>query len=130
MWVRRDTAEIEKERTKNYRSIKRPLVFTFIFFLFIAFIVKLRYNQFGVSSAINPISWETFFVHLPHLIGFSLIFFTAIYYWQLSTKKPLWAVKPPLICTKCFKVMKHDDSLSCDCGGELVKIDEMKWIED
>ncbi len=130
MWIRRDIIEVEKEREKNYRSIKRPLLCGIVSFFSSALIVKLGYNQWEVSSSINPITWREFFFFLPFGFIFSLLFFLIIYYWQIYTKKQFMAGTPYFICTECYKLKEFDNSLLCDCLGELVKTDEMTWVKD
>ncbi len=130
MWIRRDIIEVEKEREKNYRRIKRPLLCAIGFFLFSSFIVKFGYNILGVSSSINPITCKNFIFFLQLGFFLSSLSFLIIYYWQIYTKKPFMAGTPYLICTTCYKIKESDNFLLCDCGGELVITDEMKWVED
>jgi len=34
------------------------------------------------------------------------------------------------LCQRCYKVKTADKNYKCECGGEYIEIDKMKWIED
>ncbi len=35
-----------------------------------------------------------------------------------------------LLCESCGKIKRFNKIKKCDCGGSLVLLDEMKWVEN
>jgi hypothetical protein len=51
-----------------------------------------------------------------------------VVYWASGRRKS--NVYPNVVCPKCGKFKSADGSITCECGGEFVNADEMKWRDD
>ena len=130
MWIIKQPDDIEKDRKKKYKSMKVPALYALMLFAFSSIFTKLGFSKFS-HSIINPVSWDVFYTKgLPLSIFLSLTLFLGLYVYQLIKKRPINSLNTTQICTKCNKIKNDDGALKCNCGGEFVSIDEMKWIEE
>ena len=130
MWIRKELSEVIRDRHKKCRSIKIPLLYASSIFIFSAIMIKIGYSKYS-NPSIDPISWQRFFysgIFIALILGISS--FLLFYVWQLYTKRQIGEGRTTLICTNCYKTKCIDDIFTCDCGGEFVNFDEMKWVED
>nr|WP_319492531.1 hypothetical protein [uncultured Desulfobacter sp.] len=133
-WKLKDKKTIENDLKKRYRHPSAPL-----FFATMAFILGSIYAKFGIrryyfespgAITYNPISWTEFFQNrLFFIVVVSIIVFLCTYAWQCFKKKPFLEGPKAMICKKCNQVKNQDDSPFCECGGELIELYKMEWVE-
>ena len=129
MWVYREQEEIKKYKRNKWLDSKMPLMYGSIVFIFVAVIIKMGLHKWQVFD--TPISWDVFFkegIQKAFIFGAVVSLLACI--GQLISKRPSKQV-PELFCIKCEKTRAdQDDSRFCDCGGEFVSSDDVKWIKN
>ena len=66
---------------------------------------------------------------LPGYLAVSLM--SAIFLWVILKKfGKNTRFSRTYLCQKCYRVKAADKNYKCECGGEYIEIDMMKWIED
>ena len=66
---------------------------------------------------------------LPSYLVVSLVL--AIFVWMLLKRIGKdERLNSKYLCQKCYKVKKADKTYKCECGGEYIEIEKMKWIEE
>jgi len=129
MWVKKLPHEIKKTE-KNYLNPKWPAICSIGIFLIVAFSIKIGFNKWEVP-AVTPITWEEFFAWgIEKATCIALLFGLIFYAWQLITKKQLFTPNPTLICQGCKRTKSFDNNLLCECGGQFISLEKMKWIKD
>lgn len=127
MWVKRDPSEVEIN-SRKYLSPTQPLILFAIMFLGFMFSAKTGINK-GAPPA-NPMTWDEFFSNgIMRSATISIVPAILAYIFQIVAKRQLYPEKPLVICDQCHKTKLFDKVPSCECGGNFVRIETMKWIE-
>ena len=128
MWIRKSDEEILKSNEKYKFNIFSFLAFFLFFFTLTFFFRKLSGNGYrGRLTPSGPLSWSESISQIPSTICFSLLICLLIYYFLKNKHK---IKKQTVICDKCNAVIRDNGNGKCKCGGELINIDLMKWIDD
>lgn len=148
MWIKKTEFEL-KEPIKGYKLFdfidrfinmisRKPIVFSIFIFIF-CFLLNMLGDLFiGVSNGPRgsgiPLSPPISFNEVPQrlYIYFKFSFFAALLFLFLGF---LWKKKQKektfrYVCDKCNKLTENGNLNYCDCGGEFIHIDKMKWIND
>ncbi len=126
MLKRRLKSEIEREREKKINSLKYPKIFSISSFLLFLFIYKtgLPPNRLPIPESST---WGETIQALPFMILISaIVFFGTLMYQKLTKKIPF--EKTAFICMKCESVFDQRDKNECECGGEIVSLDEVDVV--
>jgi hypothetical protein len=143
MWIRKTDLELKKPKDKDcffllFNKIeKNPILFSIIMFAFIFIFIMFVELFIGVShgrfSGI-PMSPPIKFNELPQRIPFyfRLSFLSAIFVFIIGYlwRKKNIEKKLDYVCDKCNKLVETDNKQYCECGGEFIHIDKMKWINE
>jgi len=141
MWIKKTEEEIKNTYKKDeYIAGFRitPIRFAIIFFVFIMFLQISTDLIFGkslgrfylpVEFSREKITFSDLQNLLPEYICSSSIItiFLFILYAKIRSGKPHCDT---YLCQKCNKVKLADKNFECECGGEYIEIDKMKWVED
>lgn len=132
MWILKDKNEIEREirekRVKSFSPIK-PLLVALGSFVFLSILIKIGYSRGDFPPIDKPISWEEFFESgILKSTLFSVCLFISLYMWQIFTRKRI--IIRNLICEKCKTIKAFDNNYKCDCGGDFLNFENMKWVEE
>ena len=128
MWVKKLPHELKKF-DQRYFNPKRPVLCSIGIFFLTAFTIKIGYDKWGPE--IDPITWRAFFDWgFKKAVGIAILFGLVFYVWQLITKKLLFETNLTQICESCNKIKSFDENIECECGGQFINIDKMKWIDD
>jgi hypothetical protein len=83
----------------------------------------------GLSALIDkkPKSWYQVFELLPEIITYSFLLF-CLSYFVFFRNEPIERI---YICLNCNnKKYNLKKNMQCQCGGEYVDMDLLKWVED
>jgi hypothetical protein len=120
MLVKKTPEEIKK--AKRLEANRLALFWSSFIFVLVSLMIKSGYRKW--TASFDPIPWETFFHKLPIIIAFAcgvFVFARCYYLW----KKPAscsW-------CIQCGKIFQNIDVVLCACGGNVARMNEMKWVE-
>jgi hypothetical protein len=128
MWVKKTKEELEKETKSNNKPI---ILYSFFFsisiFIFIIIIDKIGFTKFG---DVKQLEWNEIFEKLPIYLLISFAVFILAYFFQKRTNTSLIQKETTYICDKCNKKKTDDGKYKCECGGEYIHINQMKWVDD
>ena len=125
MWLPKTKEELNFNEKKKEKD---ALCSGFLFFIFFPIIVSLGQKFLGTHKGVIfdfTLSWSQIFENLPELFTISAVFGIVIY---IVIRK--FNDDSSRVCLKCGKLTKNKKDIKCDCGGELRKLNEMKWVED
>ena len=115
MWKKLTTLEVA-----TLRRQARLRLFFLVFFgtaTFLGLLSKVGYRKWGTGSrTFEPISWDVWLTRAPWLLGGSLVL--ALFATFVRSRKGR-------VCLKCGKELGYSEK--CECGGEVVELDEVKW---
>jgi hypothetical protein len=136
MWVRKTKEEIEKEKNKNeyFAGIKMtPLkyaVFTSIFAPILSIASTLILGDYSkIHNKWTKVAFSDIPDRLPSIL-FGSFFVGIIVYIVFRINKSCKSYSGTYLCPNCGKVKSDDGNYKCECGGEYVRIEEMKWAEE
>ncbi len=92
--------------------------------------VMIDITGFSKFGAIDKLTWTEVFYKIPTYLLISIGIFVLLYLLQLGNIITLSPKENTYICDKCNKKKTDDKNFKCECGGEFIHINEMKWIED
>ena len=141
MWIKKTEKEIEDTHKKEeyIAGFKiTPIRFGIIIFAFLMFLRISTDLIFGRSLGryYLPVEYSREKITLSdlpnllpeYLVSSSIIaIFLFILYSKIRKDKPH---SRTYICQKCNNVKLADKNFNCECGGEYIEIDKMKWVED
>lgn len=81
-------------------------------------------------EAVDKLTWTEVFYKIPTYLLISIGIFILLYLLQLGNIITLSPKENTYICDKCNKKKTDDKNYNCECGGEFIHINEMKWVED
>ena len=126
MWIPKTKEELKLEKKKIEKDARLSCLF-FIFYF--PFILVLYFKFIGTKHGILfdfTVGWTKILDILPNLfyissIGGIIIYFVSRKFNNVSSQ----------VCLKCEKKQKFKkNNNTCDCGGELRLLNEMKWVEN
>ena len=126
MLKRKSKSEIERIRNEKINSLTYPIVFSVSFFSLFLFTFKTGLPP-NVIPIPEPNTWGETLRALPFMIIASAVVFLGTFMVQKLTKK-IFFEKTTYICMKCEDVFEKKDKTECECGGEIVLIDEVDFI--
>ena len=125
MWVKKTESEIESKKEKP-RYSDSILVAVLVFLL-----LSLHYKTgFVRSGAFDSLTWGEFIYKLPLIFLISGLTFLGFFLYQYNSKKNLHGEETTYICDKCNNKKLDDGKYNCECGGEFIHINLMKWVEE
>ena len=130
MWIRKDIFEIKQVKPK--RKWEKVLLYfgIFIFFSLILMIAARihgdNWNWPRMTDNNIPLSWIEVFTNSLAYLGTSLAITLILCYMIESGSKKT----KKYICDKCDNVYENVKSDECKCGGKLVDLNLMKWVDD
>jgi hypothetical protein len=128
MWIKKNAQELSDNSNKFKINKLLYSVILLFFFVLIFFISKFFGKGYkGQVAPYEPLSWHETISQIPIYICLAIILTLCVYYVERNKDK---MHKQTVICDKCFAVSKDSGNNKCDCGGELINIDLMKWIVD
>ena len=130
MWVRKTHEEINKEKkTRDYKKILKSSIFlTLFYFASHVFVDRSRFSRFGNK---DHLEWEEIYEKIPvYLILGFLVFVFSFIIMEKRNKTVFDDHVTTHICTKCNAKKLDDGKYHCQCGGEFIHIDKMRWVED
>ena len=125
MWILKTKEELKIEEKKREKVALRSGI---LFFIFFPIITSLGQKFVGTHKGVIfdfTLSWSQIFENLPELFTISAVFGIVIY---IVFRK--FNDDSSRGCLKCGKLTKNKKDIKCDCGGELRKLNEMKWVEN
>jgi len=133
MWIKKTNKEIEAYRKKAGKSLLVPLAFSLTFLigeiLFYRF-PPVCWEDPKPPSFFVPLTWkEILYNKLPESFLIAFVIFILLYIAQRKDKKNIYEEKS-FICVKCNKLIGETNKTTCECGGEYIDINEMRWIDD
>ena len=141
MWVKKTEDEIEnsKNREEYVAGIKLTPLKSGIFFFVFVLILEVAFDMLvGKSKGrfylpADYVREKVTLSELPGMLPLYLAFSSVIGILIYIITRKLKGYKMYLdtyICQKCYKVKSDDKNYKCECGGEFIEIDKMKWEED
>lgn len=141
MWIRKTNDEIDNKNNNEeyFFGIKLTIIKISVFIFFFVFIFTMAFELiFGESKgrfylpqeySREKITWSDIPGKLPEYFTFASV--SGILLYILARKfKNYKTSGNTYICQKCNKVKANDGINKCECGGEYIQIDKMKWVED
>lgn len=138
MWIRKTDEELKKNdsffnvffRNKFYVNIA-----FFIVIIILQFFGEVLIGEgYRYSSSRNVLTIKEAFNKIPEYAIKSiviLLIFYILFNLILGVGRNKKIDKNAnFVCDKCNKLDEKNDKINCDCGGEMVHIDKMKWINE
>ena len=126
MWIKKTKEEIESEPKKKPRYSDSILAAVLVFLL-----VSLHYKTgFVRSGAFDSLTWGEFIYKIPLILLICGLTFSGFFLYQFYSGKNLRGEETTYICEKCNNKKLDDGKYKCECGGEFIHINLMKWVED
>src|SRR5208337_5370971 len=128
MWIRKPLEEQLAEKKYKFN------LFLFVICLIVfSILMFLDSKYFGINKKLptstpnEPLSWEQAINFIPYDLGGAafISFFLCLFIKYEQNKK-----SQTVICLKCKALSKDKGKMECPCGGELVNLDFMKWIDN
>jgi len=129
MWIKKNEQEIAemqektipKKRVKRRFSESLSLALMLLFFSFL-------YHKFGFSAfETKPKPWNEVFALLPRIFAYSFLLFCVSYFFFFRNDP----IEKTYICLSCQdKTNNLKKGMQCQCGGEYVDMDLLKWVDD
>ena len=125
MWIKITDKEIQENKVKERRKVIVLIILTFILFFISTFVVgKLTGDNLGRSYMPKvSISWQEIIPKIPKYLILSLII-TLVFSLILVNKTNKY------ICTVCDKIIDGKNLTKCKCGGDLIDLKSVKWIDN
>lgn len=126
MWVK-----IKKSDKKSVPEKKSIVLFTAVLAALVMigqFIIDI--TSFSKFGAVDKLTWTEVFYKIPTYLLISIGIFALLYLLQLGNIITLSPKENTYIWDKCNKKKTDDKNYNCECGGEFIHINEMKWVED
>jgi len=121
MWITKSKTEMDQER----RSSANRYAFMAFFFIFILVSITAKVGHRKWQADFQPITWNEYISRIPKIIGFSIV---------ASALTNLYLRKYPFqsgsMCMKCEKTFPESKSMTCDCGGQIRPVIQLKWAGD
>ena len=141
MWVIKTEEEIENSKNKEeyvagirITPLKGSIfIFFFIFILEVAFDMIIGKSKGRLYLPSDYAREKVTLSELPSMLPEYFVFSSTmgiLFYIILIKFKDYKMYPDTYICQKCHKVKSDDKNYKCECGGEYIKIDKMKWVED
>ena len=133
MWIKKNIAEIKDDIIKEKKDKTVPVLIGILIFFVGIIDAKLGIDKYS-SSYFNPLTWTEFFKSIPLILLFSIIISVAAYLYRVYFMKH--DLSDYSICLKCEKVYKNkitekgESLMICKCGGTVVNMNEVKWVDD
>ena len=129
MWKRKSKEELLINHYKKRKTNRVLYVIYFIIIFIVSFIfTNLSGNSYrGRIYHVDPLNWSESMKLISNDLCIALFCILLIYFFDKNKHK---IKKQTVICDRCNAVLKDEGSTKCKCGGELVNIDLMKWVED
>jgi hypothetical protein len=133
MWIKKTDEDIKNDLEKSISDIslfKVPLLISLLVICLTIFSEIIGGTDISIRKPMNFLEIiENPFK--PILMG--VIFFIIAYLNQKNKIKKLLSenidFKTSLICEKCHKVKNYNEVYLCECGGDYIDLNKMKWIE-
>ncbi|MDD5584198.1 MAG: hypothetical protein PHV55_03985 [Candidatus Omnitrophica bacterium] len=118
MWIRKTEREIKAEHN-------RKTLIIFFSILFVSLFISIMLDIFVYSKIegnFNPqeLLEKTMF-RVPRYFAIALIFAF------IGTR---WKERRLAVCLRCNRAKRFDQISACECGGEYVELDKLKWVSD
>ena len=126
MWIKKSKEEIKKE-TKKKSFIENAILFAFLVLVFQIIADKSGFTKFG---DIDVLTWNEIIRKLPIYLLISGGAFIVAFLFQAGKGTHSGSVETTYICDKCNNKKLDDGKYNCECGGEFIHINLMKWVED
>jgi len=128
MWIKKNTEELEisnKNDQLKKKIIKRK---NLIIGGFTILLLQFLYHKFGFAVLeTKPKDWNETFILFPRMILFTIV---GILFFELISF-PKGKEDKIYICMKCNSKKYNIKGISnCNCGGEYIDMDLLKWVED
>ncbi len=118
MWIKKTNIEFNKYQIIIF--IKRLLFYFLLFFIPIT--ISERYSCSDTHPS-TPVYFDDLILELPFIALISIV---------LSIIISIYKIYKPttVLCNKCNKVKENDGTTQCECGGEYIDMNMMKWVSD
>lgn len=143
MWIRKTDEEIKNSKKKQEDEFVggvrlTPLKLSICIFVFVFVFEVVVDTLIGKSKGrfylpIDYVREKVTLSELPGMIPQYLALASILGVVAYFSMKQLRGAKlgvSTFICEKCFRVKADDKDYKCECGGEYIEIDKMKWIEE
>ena len=141
MWIRKTDEEIENSNKEDefVAGIRLTPFKIGIFFFFFVLILEVAFDMLiGKSKGrfylpADYVREKVTFSELPSMLPQYLVLSSVlgILIYIITRKLKGYKMYPnTYICQKCYKVKSDDKNYKCECGGEYIEINKMKWVED
>ena len=141
MWIRKTEEEIEnsKKQDEFVAGIKITPLKSGIFISIFVFILEVSWDMLiGKSKGrfylpVDYVREKVTLSELPSMLPEYLVLSSVlgIFMYLITRKLKGYKMYPDTcICQKCYKVKSDDKNYKCECGGEYIEINKMKWVED
>ena len=141
MWVKKTEDEIENSKNKDeyVAGIRLTPLKIGIFISIFVFIIEVSWNMLiGKSKGryylpADYVREKVTLSELPGMLPLYLVLSSilGILIYIFTRKLKVYKMYPDTyICQKCYKVKSDDKNYRCECGGEYIEINKMKWVED
>ena len=120
MWVTKSQSEVVRERHSSAQ--RRAFVAGLIIFVLFSIDTKVGYRKW--AAEFHPITWNDYFHKIPLLVGISVgVYIVAFLYFRKFN------IQAGSMCMKCEKTFSDTKSLTCECGGQICPVVQLKWVE-
>ena len=126
MWVKKTIAEIEEAKQKIRHSVREPLIGFVAAFVIMSIALKCGTGK----NDFTPMSWNDFFSKVYIVLLFALFAASTVKYFQIQNNGRIFQDKPSVICNICHKIKSANEGDLCECGGQLMDLFKMKWIDN
>jgi predicted membrane protein len=138
MWIKKTKKEIEAYHEPIiYKILKRKfLLFILLipFLVIMQFIIAILYGEGNGyrQSIVRSLSFIDAFHRIPYYFieTSSLVLFIYVLFFLVLRIDRNENKEFKYVCDRCNKTLNKFSDINCECGGEFIHIDKMKWIND
>jgi len=129
MWKRKTKPEIEKSIIESNKNTRKHQVKYYFVLSIMSFILQFVGHKTGFrgSRESSPMSWSEVIEIMPQMVLISLSLLLVLYVFKVKviSEDKLY------ICPNCnSKKNNIKRGIKCECGGEYVDMDLLKWVDD
>lgn len=129
MWIKKNEQEIAEMQEKTIPMLKKTMRFyNALGMSFILLVFLFLHHKFGLSYfGKKPKPWNEVFALLPRIFAYSFLLFCVSYFFFFRNDP----IEKTYICLSCQdKTNNLKKGMQCQCGGEYVDMDLLKWVDD
>jgi len=139
MWIKKTNKEIQEYKEPFLNWLNRHTIVLYLLAIplvtILLFFIDIIYGEDdkpGMMPKVSlPMSITEALQKIPfHLIELTVIFSIGYIVFSLIFKADKNENHATFVCDKCNKLISTSDKVQCECGGEFIPINKMKWIND